>query len=307
MKKVWSHIRFWSSYPFVILKYYMRRRKEWRKIIPRLWLSSGELLAKDLEYYQSDDEEYKLNKKFIEDFAKSRDDMSSVVKRQVILSFLIFIFLLGNYFSVGLDISIAGFTLKYAPGVPEGLLLIQTLLGCYTLLVQGNLYLLDSALKAAIKAGVPPELQRLYETRYFAHEQFGAYVPFNLPHIIPNAWSRGMAKFSAAMYLLLFFLVSLAYICGNLFLLHYHLWAHPNFGNWSYALFFYLLLVGITSFAYAWLTRVRLPYLDYTTNHELDILRQANFAQYQIRLQELYGGLNQDRAGMVRRGYLKEH
>ena len=53
------------------------------------------------------------------------------------------------------------------------------------------------------------------------------------------------------------------------------------------------------------MTRFRVPYTDFTVNDEIELLRQTNPARYRLRLQEIYGEMNDDRIEMERRGYLK--
>ena len=95
------------------------------------------------------------------------------------------------------------------------------------------------------------------------------------------------------------------FFASNFFLLIYHLWIHPNFGVWSQLIFFYILLLGLGSFVYVALTRFRLPYLDYTTNNELELLKQVDPQRWRVRLNELYGSLNVRRAVLEKRGYIK--
>lgn len=83
----------------------------------------------------------------------------SLTKKQIILSALIFVFLLSNYLALGLDINVGGFSLRYSPGIPEGLLLLSNTLSCYTLILQANSSILDATIKSAIKFGVPEELR----------------------------------------------------------------------------------------------------------------------------------------------------
>ena len=66
----------------------------------------------------------------------------------------------------------------------------------------------------------------------------------------------------------------------------------------------YILLLGLGATFYLVLTRVRLPYLDYTVNTELELLQQVDPARHRARLQELYGRLNEDRRRMENRGYV---
>ena len=258
MKSLFAGIGFWVGFPFVMARYYWKRHCEWKRIVPRIWRTSGEILSQDLEMY--DDGRDKLGKEFISDFAVARNELLSLIKRQLILSGIVFAYLLSNYFKVGLDINIGGFSLRYAPGVPEALLLVSNLLACYTIILQSNCYLIESAIKTAIALEVEPELRNLYLVRYFPHEYFGAYQPFNLPHIVPNRLQRGLVKGNAILFLLMLILTALAFSAANFYLLLYYLWLHPNFGIWSHVLLAYILVLGLGCIIYVILTRIRVPF-----------------------------------------------
>jgi hypothetical protein len=255
----------------------------------------------DLELFESRD---RFDLKFIDDFAKARDDVMSLTKKQTIFSGLVFLFLLSNYLAIGLDINVGGFSLRYSPGIPEGLLLISNLLSCYTLILQANSSILDATVKSAIKLGVPEELRTVYLVRYFPHEQFGRYQSFNMPHLIPTKLQRTIGKGVAILFLILLILTFFAFAACNLFLLVHHLWIKPSFGVWSNVLLAYILLLGLGATFYVVLTRFRLPYLDYTVNSELELLEQVDPVRHRARLREIYGRLNEDRRNMEQRGYL---
>src|SRR5262249_47589328 len=152
------------------------------------------------------------------------------VNKQVAFNAVIFVFLASNYLGLKLGLSIAGISITDAPGVAEGLLLLSNLMSCYTLVFQGNAYLLEAAIKHAINRAIPEELRAIYLARYFPHENFGLYQPFNLPHVIPNALSRGVGKIAAILFIALAFVATLTYMACNVALLLYFLWYHPKFG-----------------------------------------------------------------------------
>lgn len=294
-------LKFWTTYPFAIAAFKWRERREWRRIVPRRWLSPGEVITQDLQLFEQRD---RLDSKFLDDFAKARDDTVSLIKKQTILSALIFVFLLSNYLEIGLDINISGFSLHNTRGIPEGLLLISNLLSCYTLILQANSSVLDATIRAAIKQSVPEELQALYLVRYFPHEQFGRYQPFNMPYLVPSKLQRRIGRIVAILFLVVLILTSVGFASCNLLLLIHYLWLTPSFGVWSHVLLAYILVLGLGAFLYLILTRVRLPYLDYTINHELELLQQVDPVRHRVRLQEVYGPLNVVRGKMAQRGCL---
>jgi hypothetical protein len=298
-----SRLRVHLMRPFAIFAFKLRQRREWRRIIPRRWLSPGELLIQDLENYEPQGT-YTLDSKFIDDFAKARDDLLSQIKKQLTFSAVVFVYLGSSYLGIGLGFSGFGFSLKDTPGVSEGLLLASNLLACYTLMLQANVYLIESAIKHAISRTVPEELRTLYLVRYFPHEHFGVYRPFNLPHIIPNGPSRALVKVTSILFLLLLAAVTIGFAACNFGLLLYFLWFHPQLGIASYVLLIFILACGLCTFLYLLLTRCRLPYLDYTVNNELELLKQVDPRRYQERLTEIYGKLNEDKKSMIAKGFL---
>ena len=279
-----------------------RTTREWRRIVPRRWLSPASIIAEDLELFEPRSQ---LDQKFIDDFVKARDELMSLTKKQIIFSMLIFLFLLANYLDIGLDINVGGFSLRYSRGIPEALLLISNLISCYTIMLQGNISVIDATIKSALRFSVPEELRTLYLVRYFPHEQFARYQPFNLPYLIPAKLQRGLAKATAILFLILLIATLAAFAACNLFLLIHHLWIKPSFGIWSKVLLGYIFLLGACTFLYIALTRFRLPYLDHIVNGEIELLQQVNPPRYRTRMQEIYGRLNEDQRNMEQRGYLK--
>ncbi|WP_316180146.1 MULTISPECIES: hypothetical protein [unclassified Bradyrhizobium] len=247
-----------------------------------------------------------LDLKIVDEFAKTRDETLGLIKRQTIFTLLVFVFLLANYLNVGLDVSVAGFSLRYSKGIPEGLLLIANLIACYTIILQANCSMLDATIRSVIGLATPTELQTLYLIRYFPHEHFGRYQPFNMPHLVPSRSLRALTRITAILFVMLLIATTLAFSACNLFLLVYHLWINPSFGAWSTLLLVYILALGFVAILYIALTRLRLPYLDYTVNNELELLGQIDPRRHKMRLQEIYGDLTKDRQDLRDRGYLRK-
>jgi len=300
-----SLAQFLLSYPFVMIAYQRRRRRDQNEIIPPLWISPSELISRDLDLYVTDEGKDKIDAKFIDDLVKSRDETLAIIKKQIIISSLIFLFLFSNYLSIGVDINIAGFSLKYAKGIPEGLLLVSNLLSVYTLLLQSNVYLIDAAIKFFIRTVLPAELQQLYLIRYFPHENFGGYTPFNLPHITQSPMTSSLKKYAAITFLL--FLVPTYFTYFYCYaLLVVDLWSAARLGIWSKAIAAYITGSGVVGILFLITTRLKLRYLDYTVNNEIELLKQVAPEKVNARLQQIYGKINADRAQMIERGYLKK-
>jgi hypothetical protein len=286
-----------------MLAYFQRKRRHWKKIVPPLWLTPAELMARDLEYYVAGEGKDKVDFALLDGLVKTRDETYAIIKKQLTISTLIFLFLFANYLTIDTGITIAGFSLRYAKGVPEGLMLISSLLSSYTLLLQSNVYLMESAIKFLIKAIVPIELRQLYQIRYFPHEHSGQYTPFNLPHITQSSITTTLKKITALFSLCLLGSVYLAYTYCYVLLVA-DIWNAARLGNWSKAIAVYMGLMSACGLLFVIVTRMKLRYLDYTTNHEIELMKQIAPEKVNARLQEIYGDLNADQRKMVERGYL---
>lgn len=304
IRRTLQRARFWSSYPIVLTAFAIRQHRENRKIIPIRWLTQPQIVKLDLEMYEADGRQ-ELDTEFIQDFAKARDDLLSTIKKQMLFNLAIFIFLGSSYLGMGLGLSGFGLSINDQPGVAEALLLISSLVSAFTLMLQSNVYLMNAAVGHVIDRSMPEELRSLYRVRYLPHEYVGIYFPNNLPHLVRSAPTRWIGQLFAILLIIVALLLAGAYLLCNIWLLLHYLWFNPRFGVWSFALLGFLLALGGCSLLYLISTRIKLPFLDYSSNHELELLQQINENRYIARRHELYGKLVSDRKDLEERGYLK--
>jgi hypothetical protein len=288
--------------PFAIALYKWRRERALNRIHPLVWLAPGRLLQLDLDLFEDKEGKF-LTKELLDDLAKTRDALFERMRKQWIVSVLVFIFLAANYFAINLDFSISGFSLKFAPGIREGLLLLVNIIGVNTLMLQSNIYALDSAIRFLIAKVFPEELHNLYIIRYFAHEHYPAYNPFNLPHITPTNFTSNILIYGFSALGILVVITSLAATTLNIFIV-FDMWRNPAFGIWSKVIGVYIMAMGLVAVIYTIITRLRLPYRDFTANHELEILEQVDLDRHARRREELYREATELYIEMVRRGYI---
>ena len=153
-----AQLKFWVFYPFVMFSYVLRRRRDWQKIVPPIWLSPGELMARDFEHFDGEGKD-KIDQSLIPGLAKSRDE--TLIHRQEANNGVgpPLIFLLSNYFAIGTEVSTVAFS-EVREGVPEGLMLKSNLMSVYTLLLQTNVYLMEAAIRFFVKSVISTELRQ---------------------------------------------------------------------------------------------------------------------------------------------------
>lgn len=295
--------RFWSgaSKPFVKAGFQWRLWRANSRIYPIVWQTPGERLRLDLELFEDKESKY-INKEFLEDLSKARDGAFERARKQSIVSMLIFIFLAANYFSINLDFSISGFSLKFSPGIREGLLLIVNILAFNTLMLQGNTHVLSAAMKHIISRIYPEELQTLYTIRYFAQDYYVPYYPYNVRHIAPTSLTSKISSYGAISFAALAILTAAGFYILNIAIV-FDTWKNPTFGVWSKALSVYIAILGIYGIFYSAITRFRLPYRDYTVLDELSIMEQVHPERHRERWDQVYKEVSDIYGDMLKRGY----
>ncbi len=301
---VFGRIRFYLGWPLAMARHKMRLRTIDRKIVPINWLSPATLLARDLDYFEGSKEH--LNKGLLDEFAKARDDLSSRINKRLILSTTIFVYLLANFLSIGIDIKLPGIELKYIPGVPEGLLVFVSLIGILNMIHLNAVYTIESSMKYIINIIYPDELRKLYSIRYFPNEAFGPYVPLNIPHILPTSLTSFISINSARLFFFISIPTFIIYALTNGWFV-YDLIANPKIPYVSRGVGVYVAMLGIYSFMYLMMTRFRLPYNDWVINHELELLQQIDPKKHGERLDEIYSERSAEIRRMREGGYIKDH
>lgn len=305
LRRVWLRICFFANFPFAMAAYKWREHKLHAQIIPTNWLTSGELIFRDLEYFEPEKEDRFISVETLQDFAQARDNLRESLQKTGAINFTIFLFLLAQYVSIELDISIFWISIKKAPGITEAFLVLLTLSTMYSTLRHRSLYFVESTMHAILHRIVPAELKSLYLSRFFPDEQFGIYYPFNLPHIVAYR-SVSTATINSGIFFLGFVVAPavVAYYCFY-FLIIANLWTAPQFGNWSKLLSIYLFAVTAFTLIYALLIRIRMPYRDYQVNQYFELTDQLNPDKKAERLAKIYGELSKNRFDMEAKGYLK--
>lgn len=292
-----------ATYPFVMAAFKWRSWRLINKHFPILFLNPGRLLQLDLELYE-EVEGHKLSKDLLDDLSKTRDSLFERARKQTLVSSLIFIFLVANYFSINVDFSISGFSLKFAPGVKEGLLLIVNIIAFNTLMLQSNIHALNSAMGHIITRIFPEELRGLYTIKYFGQEYYKTYQPFNLPNLTMTNLTSQIALYWSFIFAATAFTTAGIIYALNIAIV-FDLWKNPSIPFWSKAIAVYILILGVNGVFYSVITRFLVPYRDYSVNHELEITRQVHPDRHAQRLEEVYGELVNVEMAMVERGYMK--
>lgn len=296
--------KFYALWLPVMIAFKFRERRAYNEISPKLWLSSGELIHRDLEMYDEVDG-HKLDKSFLDELVKTRTELQDKIAKRLILSLCVFIFLFANFISLKIDFKIGGFDFKYSPAIAEGLLLATNMIAVHTLMMQNSLHIMDSVIKFIIIKSIPPELQQIYSAKIFNREHYPSYTPYNLPHIAFNPINTFIGKYTAISFLILLCGSGLIYIACNIWMI-FDMIFNPKFGWISISIGIYIIITGFFAFLYVIITRFRLPYTDFSHNHELELLEQIDPDRRAARSSEIYDKLISLRREMVERGYLKK-
>jgi|APAra7269096819_1048525.scaffolds.fasta_scaffold14088_3 hypothetical protein len=289
--------------PFVMAAYRLRERRRFNKNVPLIWRTPREITHLDLEYYEPEDENFTLDKKFVDDLQPARDAVRTSSNRIALINIAVFAFLLSDYLSIGMNFSIPGVSIVDKKGVREFLLFFISVSGPYGLMIQNNMYTLESAMKFAISK-FPKELQGIYIAKYFYLENFTPLFPTQLPHINATGLHTRIAMLISVLLLILIIVYSTIYI--SLYVaIAIDVWKEGRLGTWSYFIASASIANATVGVGYLIFTRLKMPYRDYSVLHELQGLREVAPSQYERRNWEVYGEGVEDYQDLVARGYIK--
>ncbi|MBY3301494.1 hypothetical protein HFO04_01550 [Rhizobium laguerreae] len=289
--------------PFVMGAYRLRERRRFRKNFPLIWKTPGEIIHLDLGNYEPEGEDFKLDKKFVDDLVVARDAARTKANRIIFVNAMIFAFLLTDYFSIGLKFSIPGVTVVDPKGVRDLLIFFSSVSGIYSLILQNNMYTIESAMKFSILKNFPEELRGIYVAKYFYSENFSAPSPIQLPYI---SYSRLYTKYfiAASVAFMILLLIYLGLYMALYVTIAIDVWKSARLGIWSYIIAVASITNGALGMSYLILTRMRMPYTDYTVLHELQGLPEIAPSQFERRRNEVYGEGVADYRRLVERGYI---
>ncbi|MGO7181528.1 hypothetical protein ACCT14_11455 [Rhizobium brockwellii] len=290
--------------PFVMAAYQLRERRRFRKNFPLIWKTPGEITHLDLENYEPEGDDFKLDKKFVDDLVPARDAARMKANRIIFVNMMIFAFLLTDYFSIGLKFSIPGVSVIDPKGVRDFLIFFSSITGIYCLVIQNNIYTIESAMKFSILNNFPTELHGIYIAKYFYFENFPPPSPTQLPHIsYSQLYSNYFLAASVASLILLFLYFS--FYTALYIIIAIDVWKSASLGIWSYIIAAASITNSTLSMSYLILTRMRMPYRDYTVHHELQGLPEIAPSQLERRRKEVYGEGRADYLSLVERGYIR--
>jgi hypothetical protein len=282
---------------------------EWRhygKVVPTHWLTSGEMIARDLEYFDEQGADSFFRQETLDGFASSRDSLNEKILAQSRINFTVFLFLMAQYVSIELDLSVFGIQIKKAPGVTEALLCFLLVSETINLMRSRSLYFIESTMHSIIQRITPIEVRPLVLSKYFPLEQFGPYIPFNLPHMSPYK-AVSLVNVQSAIFILLAVIMPLLLIyCYAHIVLIYNVWLQGSLGLLSRIIAIYLFSLFAFNIIYAMLFRIRMPYRDFSNNHFIELTRQYHPKLVSRRLDETWGVLSRERIRLIELGYLKD-
>lgn len=303
LSRIWATARFYISYPFVVVRFKWLEWRRFRTLVPTRWFSSGELIRHDLENLEGEIAKRFFNEENLQLLSSARDSLSAKIISANRLILTVFVFLIAQYVSIELDVSIFGVSIKKAPGVTEALLCFLILSEFMVSIVDRTKYFIESTMKIVIDKITPPEIIGLVRSRYFPFEQFGPYQPFNLPHIVPNAFLRFTNINTAIFYLIAIIAPALFLFYAGHILLIYNMWAQPQLGKISKLLSVYLFFVLILNIVYSLLVRVRMPYRDWSHNQLIELTKQFHPQFLPQHYDEAWGDLSRERRRLLDLGY----
>ena len=235
-----------------------------------------------------------------------RDTIKELSNKLSAISVAIFGFLLLNYFRFASDISIGGISIKNSPGISEILIVISSTLGIYVAALQANVTIVEGAIMHLAKRIYPKSLNGVLQASLIPDQNFGKYYPKNLHHLPLTTLHLRISRYVTLSYLVSIVFVLLLVIFTNLIILT-DIWITSSIGIYSKIVSLYVLATSLVGFAILVITKLPMPFRDYSLLHQIEITRQLHPENVDNFLRKIYQGTNEDRENMRRLGYLKQN
>jgi len=298
LRRAWTFL----TKPLAVAAFQRRDRRRFRRNFPIIWRTPGEIIALDLENYETGNDEINLDKAFIDDLVPARDAALARANKLALFNFIVFGLLAADYFSVGVKFSIPGVQVDNIRGVREFLIFFAGVVSAIALVTQNNVYTMDSAIKFVIANKLPDALQSIYMAKYFSHENYSRYFPKNIPHITITQSHSAVSTFVVFGWgaaLIIYPIFSL--VVGVM--ISIDVWNTGGLGWLSRSVAVGSIVNSVLCWGYFITTRLKMPYRDYFRSQEIEVLRQVAPSQVEAKRSFLYDESNSDYARMVERGY----
>ena len=143
-----------------------RRDRYYRKFHPVIWRTPGQLLEMDLENYEPESDQHALTVTTVEKLRSYRDAIDENMRRARQVNLLMFAALVSNYFAIDSDLSFAfGIKAKFS-GFREVFLVALSFIGAYVLILENNVYTINSYMKFII-GQLPEEVRQMHIASHF--------------------------------------------------------------------------------------------------------------------------------------------
>lgn len=267
-----------------------------------MWLTPGQLLDMDLEHYEADTDEHSLSVATLEKLRGYRDAIEDKTRRARQINLLMFVALVSNYFAIDSDLSFAfGMKAKFS-GFREVFLVALSFISVYILILDNNIYTLNSYMKFIIKR-LPAEVRQMHFAAHFFLENMSRYIPVNLPRISQTPLNSKLSMIPLFFGLFLIIAAVVIY-SGMYFLIARDIWQNGNLGAWSKVSVAVAVTNSVLGGIYIATIRIPLPYRDYRKLDEIEFLRAFAPSQLDKLYAELHSDAIADFNRMVEKGYM---
>lgn len=279
-----------------------RRDRYFRKRHPVIWLTPGQLLEMDLEHYEAETEEHSLSVSTLEKLRTYRDAIEEKMKRARQINLLMFVALVSNYFAIDSDLTFAfGIQAKFS-GFREVFLVALSFIGVYVVILENNIYTLNSYMKFII-GRLPDEVRQMHIAAHFFSENMSRYMPINLPRITQTPLNSNLSMIPFLFGL--FLLVAAVVIYGGMyFLLARDIWQNGTVEIWSKISVAVAVTNSVLGILYVLTTRVPLPYRDFRNLDDIEFMKAHAPSQLQKLYEETHSDVIADFNQMVDKGYI---
>lgn len=301
-KRIAEKIRSWRA-----LSAYRKRLRKYENLrYPVRRVSQAILIQNEIHAAREVDGDAAVGQDFLDRTVAARDETLAQIARRTGIMVLLGIYLLLQAFSISVELPVQGLQLDKIPGSRELALLVQTILAATILARTLNVLVLNSAIKAAIRATYPQSVWYFYDAAWFPTEVLPLLRPVYDPRLLPMGGKRLFVPFMTATLLAMLLGLIGTYIVTR-GIVFFDLWTRPSLPlPWTYFVVVLSAAVDLTSTIYIAFYFFPFKHRDYDLNEAFETWDQINPAVAQKLREEAFGAQIEDEERMRVAGLLKD-
>lgn len=270
---------------------------------PTIFLSHKALIQEHINNIENIYPELQtINDQLLNHAIQKYDSTRRSFRNWTLLQFFFSYFLFGRFFGFEVSDSFAGFQIPVFDGSMELLLFIIASLGVYLTILSGRMNLLDIQVRSISGKLYQPDLDTTLDNIYFDQHVPLIFIPSNVPEYKAKSVVYLLSIFSSLTLLIFIITFGISY-SALLIYVSYNILINSDLNLYFYAPTLSVLIIYIIGIIITILSRVSLPYTDYSNLQRIFIAESIDRPNLETVRKGVYKKETEIYEKYLKRGY----